>query len=67
LTDSGETIGAAVRTRSKVKPLFVSCGHLCDLESAIAVTLAASPVYRIPIPTRLAHQYVNDLRRQAKS
>jgi len=64
LTDGGETIGAVLRTRTRVKPLFVSSGHLCNLESAIAVTLAASPTYRIPIPTRLAHQYVNDLRRQ---
>jgi deoxyribonuclease V len=65
MTDGGETIGAVLRTRSRVNPLFVSSGHLCDLESAIAATLAASPTYRIPIPTRLAHQYVNDLRRQA--
>ncbi len=62
LTDAGETIGAVLRTRSKVKPLFISPGHLCDLASAIAATLAASPTYRIPIPTRLAHQYVNELR-----
>ena len=61
LTDGAETIGAVVRTRVCVKPLFVSSGHLCDLESAIAVTLAASPTYRIPIPTRLAHQFVNEL------
>jgi deoxyribonuclease V len=64
MTDGGETIGAVLRTRSKVKPLFVSCGHLCDLQSAIAATLAATPTYRVPIPTRLAHQYVNELRRQ---
>jgi len=66
LTDNGETIGAVLRTRSRVKPLFVSSGHLCNLESAIAATLAATPTYRIPIPTRLAHQYVNELRRTAR-
>jgi deoxyribonuclease V len=65
LTDQGETIGAVLRTRSRVKPLFVSCGHLCNLESAISATLAATPMYRVPIPTRLAHQYVNELRREA--
>jgi deoxyribonuclease V len=65
LTDGGETIGAVLRTRSKVNPLFVSSGHLCDLESAIAVTLAACPAYRIPVPCRLAHQYVNELRSRA--
>ncbi len=64
LTDGGETIGAVVRTRARVKPMFVSPGHLCDLASAIAVVLAASPIYRIPITTRPAHQYVNELRRR---
>ncbi len=67
LTDRGETIGAVLRTRSRVKPLFVSSGHLCNLESAIAATLSATPAYRVPIPTRLAHQYVNELRRQARA
>jgi len=63
LTDGGETIGAVVRTRAGVKPMFISPGHLCDVASAIAVVLAASPTYRIPITTRLAHHYVNELRR----
>jgi deoxyribonuclease V len=64
LMDGVETIGAVVRTRSMVKPLFVSPGHRCDLASAIAAIVAASPTYRLPVPSRLAHQYVNDLRRQ---
>jgi len=66
LTDGGETIGAVVRTRTGVKSLFVSPGHLCDLASAIAVVLATAPTYRLPVTTRLAHQYVNDLRRQGE-
>jgi deoxyribonuclease V len=66
LTDNGEVIGAVLRTRSRVKPVFVSSGHLCDLESAIKVVLATSPTYRQPITTRLAHQFVNDLRRQGE-
>jgi deoxyribonuclease V len=65
LTEQGETIGAVLRTRTRVKPLFVSSGHLCDLRSAIEIVLATSPTYRQPITTRLAHQYVNDLRREA--
>ena len=64
MTDAGETIGAVVRTRTRIKPLYVSTGHLCDLESAIAIVLATSTKYRQPWTTRLAHQYVNDLRRQ---
>jgi deoxyribonuclease V len=65
LTDDGETIGAVVRTRTRVKPLFVSSGHLCDLESAVASVLATAQTYRQPITTRLAHQYVNELRQKS--
>jgi deoxyribonuclease V len=64
LTDKGETIGAVLRTRTGIKPLFISPGHLCDLASAITVVLTMSPTYRQPLTTRLAHQYVNELRRQ---
>jgi deoxyribonuclease V len=65
LVDEGETIGAVVRTRTGVKPLYVSVGHLCDLESAKAIVLAAAPQYRQPTTTRLAHHRVNELRRVA--
>jgi deoxyribonuclease V len=64
LIDGGETIGAVLRTRTGVKPLFISSGHRCSLASAIAAVLATTPTYRQPAPTRLAHQYVNELRRQ---
>ena len=66
LTDNGERIGAVLRTRAKVKPLYVSPGHLCDLEGAIATVLALATEYRQPITTRLAHQFVNNLRRQGR-
>jgi deoxyribonuclease V len=62
LTDGGETIGVALRTRARVKPLFVSAGHLCDLKSAVDVVLATATQYRQPITTRLAHHHVNELR-----
>lgn len=65
LMDQGETIGAVVRSRAGIKPLFVSPGHLCDLPSAIAVVLATCRKYRLPVTSRLAHDYVNELRRQA--
>jgi deoxyribonuclease V len=63
LVDQGQTIGAVLRSRAKVKPLYVSPGHLCDLASAVRVVLDSAPKYRLPIPARLAHQYVNELRR----
>jgi deoxyribonuclease V len=63
LVDKGETVGSVVRTRDRVRPLFVSPGHLCDLESAVSVVLATTVKYRLPVPSRLAHALVNDLRR----
>jgi deoxyribonuclease V len=55
LTDSGEVIGAALRTRAGVKPVYVSIGHMIDLPSAIKRVLACCRGYRLPEPTRLAH------------
>jgi deoxyribonuclease V len=63
LHDGDEVIGAVVRTRTNVKPLFVSVGHRCRLEDAIRVTLACTTKYRLPEPTRLAHQTVSQLKR----
>jgi deoxyribonuclease V len=54
LVDGSEIIGAAVRTQSGVKPVYVSAGHLVDLPSAVALTLELSPRYRLPETTRLA-------------
>lgn len=50
-----EVIGAVLRTRVGVKPLYVSPGHRTSLDDAIAVTLACVRRYRLPEPTRLAH------------
>jgi len=57
-----EIIGAVVRTRTNVKPVFVSVGHKCLLEDAIKITLACTTKYRLPEPTRLAHQLVGKLK-----
>jgi len=62
LHDGPEVIGAVVRTRSRVKPVFVSVGNKCTLEDAIRITLACAARYRIPEPTRLAHQAVSRLK-----
>lgn len=61
----GEVVGMAVRTRTGVKPVYVSPGHLMDLETAVEIVLRASPRYREPETTRRAHRLVNDLRRAA--
>ena len=62
LMDGDETIGAVVRTRTAVKPMFISPGHLCTLEEAIFLTLILTDRYRLPEPTRLAHQQVTLLK-----
>ena len=56
LMDKGEMIGAVLRTRPKVAPLYVSIGHRISLETAIHWTLACTTRYRLPETTRHAHR-----------
>jgi len=63
LVDKGEVVGAAVRTKKGVHPIYVSPGHLIDLQGAIELALACNGGYRQPEPTRRAHLLVNALRR----
>ena len=53
-----ERVGMAVRTRDRVKPVYVSVGHRLSVESAVEVVLACSIGYRLPEPTRLADKLV---------
>jgi deoxyribonuclease V len=55
LRDGDEVIGAVVRTKAGVKPVYISIGHMIDLPSAVRWTLACCRGYRLPEPTRLAH------------
>ena len=54
LKEYGEIIGAAVRTRSRVKPMIISLGHRISLESSIRYVLRCNKGYRLPEPTRQA-------------
>jgi len=56
LVDDGETVGAVLRTRTEVNPVYVSAGHRLTLDDAVALTLDCSPCYKIPEPTRQAHK-----------
>lgn len=62
LIDEGQIIGAVVRSRAKVKPLFVSTGHRVDLETSVAVILGCTRGYRLPETTRLAHKLAGEQR-----
>ena len=56
LVDRGEVIGAALRTKEQVKPVFISIGHRVDLETAIEYALRCCGGFRVPEPTRWAHR-----------
>jgi deoxyribonuclease V len=54
LIDKGDTIGIVLRTRTKVKPVYVSAGHRIGLETAVRITRECATRFRLPEPTRLA-------------
>lgn len=54
LVDAGEVIGMVVRTRGKVKPVVVSCGHRVSLAAAVDLVLDCAPRFRLPEPIRVA-------------
>lgn len=56
LLDRGETVGCALRTRSGVKPVYVSPGHRISVASACEWILKLAPRFRLPEPLRLADQ-----------
>ena len=55
LVDRGEIVGAALRTRANVPPVYVSIGHNIDLRSALDLVLGCARRHRLPEPTRKAH------------
>ena len=56
LRDGGETIGAVLRTRKGVKPVFVSVGNGFALATAVELVLGLTPRFRLPETTRQAHR-----------
>jgi len=62
LRDRGEVIGAVLRTRAGVRPVFVSVGHRVDLPTAIDLVLGCGRGYRLPETTRYAHQVAGDMK-----
>ncbi len=56
LMHGGERLGVVMRTRTGVQPIYISVGHLCELESAAALALSCTTKYRLPEPIRAAHK-----------
>jgi deoxyribonuclease V len=67
LLDHGEQIGAVLRTRHDVAPVFVSQGDRIGLDAAVQTVLDTCSGYRLPEPTRRAHLLVNEMRLLAKA
>jgi len=61
LTDKDEVLGAVLRTRAGVKPVYISIGHRLDLDAAVASVMAALTRYRLPAPIRAAHRLASDI------
>lgn len=60
LIHKGETIGAVLRSRTKVKPLYISSGHRVSLPTAIDYVLRCTPKYRLPETTRIADKLASN-------
>ncbi len=62
LFHKNELIGKVLRTKKNVKPVFISPGNKISMEQSLQIILQCVRKYRIPEPTRMAHNYVNELR-----
>lgn len=60
LRHRGEIIGAALRTRTKTKPLYISSGHRVSLQTALEYVLRCTPKYRLPETTRIADKLASN-------
>lgn len=56
LCHRNEVIGAVLRSRRNVKPIYVSAGHKVSLESAIKIVMHCITRYKLPETTRQAHK-----------
>lgn len=64
LLDGGETVGAVLRTRKRVRPIFVSPGTRVSLKTSLEIVVKCLDGYRIPKPTRQADNYVGSMKRK---
>lgn len=62
LKDRGEIIGIVLRSRTNVRPLYISPGHGVSLEQAPEIVLSCCTRFRLPEPTRAAHNFVTRIK-----
>ncbi|MCF0050330.1 deoxyribonuclease V [Dyadobacter sp. LJ53] len=62
VTDKGDTIGFALRSKINVKPVFISPGHRMSLRDSMDIAMKCLGKHRLPEPTRRAHEFVNKFR-----
>lgn len=62
VTDKGDTIGYALRSKNNVKPVFISPGNKMSLENSMEIAMKCLGKHRLPEPTRRAHEFVNRFR-----
>jgi len=64
LLDREEEVGAVLRTRSSVRPVFVSPGHLITIDEAVAMVLRTTAGFRLPEPQREADRFAAEIKRR---
>ena len=60
LSDKDETIGVVLRSRTNVKPIYVSVGHKISLPTAIVYVMGCLTKYRLPETTRWADKLASN-------
>jgi deoxyribonuclease V len=60
----GDRIGAALRTRDGVRPIYISQGHRVGFSTALRLTLSVTDGFRIPRPTRDADHFASETKRR---
>ena len=60
LRDGNEIIGMVLRSRTNVKPIFVSVGHRISINSARKYVMGSLTRYKLPEPIRNAHRLASE-------
>jgi len=63
LHHKGRQLGVVLRTRTNVKPVYISVGHMAELDTAVQLIMSVTPKYRLPQPIRMAHNAAGEFGR----